>query len=87
MSRFTPSKPAFFEAALLEAFAGTAGAEIVPAELFDEFLVAVDDSHALSDLGFGGETPPPLAHRLEKNGWFWKLLDRMGHLLWVKMDD
>jgi hypothetical protein len=72
------------KAALLEAFARTAWAEIVSAELFRKFLVAVDDSHSSSDLSFGRESPPPFAHRLEKNGWLWKLLDRMGHLLLIK---
>jgi hypothetical protein len=69
------------ETALLEAFARTAGAEVFSAEFLHQFLVAVDDSHASSDLCFGRESPPPFAHRLEKNGWLWKLLDRMGHLL------
>jgi hypothetical protein len=72
------------KAALFEVFTGTAGAEVVPAELFRKFLVAVDDSRASSDLRFGRESPPPFAHRLEKNDWLGKLLDRMGHLLLIK---
>ena len=40
----------------------------------------MDDPQAPLDLGLGRESPPPLAHRLEKNAWSWKLLVGMGHL-------
>jgi hypothetical protein len=73
-----PSKPACFQAALLESFAAAAGAWIVPAQLFDEFLVAVNDLHASLDVRFGWEAPPTLAHRLDENGSsFWSC--RMMH--------
>jgi len=69
---------------LLKALRGAARAEVVPTELLGQFLVAVDDLHASLDLGLRRVSPSPLAHRLEKNGRLWNLLDRMGHLLWVE---
>ncbi len=41
----------------------------------------MDDSNPAFDLRLGGETLPPLAHRLEKNVWSSKCWVAMGHLL------
>lgn len=64
--RFTPSKPAPFETAFLEAFAGPTGAEIVATELFFEPFVAVNDPHAPFDLCFRRIAAPTFAHRFER---------------------
>jgi hypothetical protein len=48
----TPSKAPFQQAALLEPFAGSAGAAIVSAEPLFEQFVATDDLLAALDLGF-----------------------------------
>ena len=64
--RFTPSKPAPFEAAFFEAFSGSAWTEIVTAKFLFEQFVAVDDAHAPFDLRFRWITPPPLAHSFER---------------------
>jgi hypothetical protein len=71
------------ETTLLEAFAGTAGTEVVPAQLFFQQFVAVDHPLSLFDMGFGWESPTPLAHRLEKNGSSSKFSYRMAHLLLI----
>tara|TARA_R110002020_G_scaffold15684_10_gene56160 strand:- start:3211 stop:3441 length:231 start_codon:yes stop_codon:yes gene_type:complete len=62
----TPSKAAFLEAAFFEALAGTAGAEVVSAELFFQNFMAVDNSQAPFDLLFGRISPTAFAHRLKK---------------------
>lgn len=41
-------------------------AEIIPPDLLNELLVAVDDPDPALYLRFGGEAPAPFAHRLEK---------------------
>jgi len=51
-----------------EEFARTAGAEIIPAKLFFELFIAVNDANTAFHAGFGRESFPPLAHRFEKNG-------------------
>ena len=83
--RFAPSKPALRQAALLEPPAGAARAEIVPAELLFQQLVAMHDPLAPLDLGLRREAPAALAHRFEKNGSSWgkswsmiRLLGRRG---------
>jgi hypothetical protein len=76
-----PSKSARFEAAPLETLARSAGAQVVSAELLGQFLIAVDDAQASPHLRLRRESPSPLAHRLEKNGWLWELLVDMGHFL------
>src|SRR5437773_11896953 len=48
-------KAADVAAALLEPLAGPAWAEVIPADLLHEFLVAVDDPHATLHVRFGGE--------------------------------
>jgi hypothetical protein len=75
-----PSKGAGFQAALLEAFARAAGAKVVAAELFVEPLVAVDDAETPFDMRFGGESPSPFVHRLEKKGKSSNSCALMGHL-------
>jgi hypothetical protein len=45
----------------LKPASGTARAGVIATELFGQFLVAVDDSPALFDLGFGREAPSTLA--------------------------
>jgi hypothetical protein len=61
-----PKAGHLLEAALLEASAGTARAEIVASELFLQHLVAVDDLCPLFDLRFGRVSSTALTHRLEK---------------------
>jgi hypothetical protein len=61
-----PSKVAGRQAALLEAFSGTARAKIVPAQLFFEKFVAVNDPDTTFDVRFGWITSSPLAHRLKR---------------------
>lgn len=41
----------------------------------------MNDLHASFHVRFGGEAPSPLAHRLKKNGWSLKSVDRMLHYL------
>jgi len=53
---------------LLEALAGTAGAEIIPPELFLQQFLAVNNPLATLDVFFRGISSTTLAHRLEKNG-------------------
>jgi hypothetical protein len=72
-----PSKAACRQAAPLESPSAAAWAEVVPAELLDEFFLAVDDPNATFNVRLGGETSPTLAHRLDKNGWSSSSLDRM----------
>jgi hypothetical protein len=50
----------------LKAAAGPAGAAVVAAELFDEFLVAVHDPVTGLDVGFGRESAAALATALER---------------------
>ena len=69
------------QAALLESLARSARAEVVATELLAKFLVPVDDSEAPLDLRFGGESPPSLAHRLEKNDPLSRSCVFMVHLL------
>jgi hypothetical protein len=51
----------------LKAVSGATGAEVVAAELFVEFLVAVHDARAAPDVHLGGETLAALAGRLESS--------------------
>jgi hypothetical protein len=62
----TPSKPARFEAALLESFAAAAGAEIVPTELLLEQFLAMDHAQAGLNLRLRRVSLATLAHRLKK---------------------
>src|SRR5262249_18598151 len=55
-------------AAILEALAGAAWAEVVAAELFGQLFVAVNDAHAALHFRLGREALAALAHRFEKNG-------------------
>ena len=74
------------QAALPEAPARAAGAEVVAAEFLDEQLVAVNDPHAPFDVGLGREAAAALAHWFEKKACSSKSscsLCRMGHLLLV----
>jgi hypothetical protein len=48
---------------------GSAGAEIVAAEFFEELLVAVDDAVAALHARFGGVALPALAARLKRSGF------------------
>jgi hypothetical protein len=59
-------KAAVFEAAFLEALARTAGAGIVMPELFDQFLVAVNDAMATLDGGFAVESPSGVCSSVQK---------------------
>ena len=59
-------KASAFEAALLEALAGAAGAWVVTAELFDQFFVAVDDTDATLDLRLAVESPSDVYSSAQK---------------------
>jgi hypothetical protein len=60
-----------FEAALLKALARAAGARIIAAELFDKFLVAVDDAVAALDGGLAVESPSGACSSIQKlKSWF-----------------
>jgi hypothetical protein len=80
-----PSNAAGVAAALLEALAGTTGAELVSADLLQEFLVAVDDPDATLHLRLGRKAFASFAHRLEKNDRCsrscWSMIH---HLSWVE---
>ena len=60
------------QTALLETCgpAGTARAEVVPAQLLKKFLVAVDERKAALDFGFGWESPSTFATWLERQFGF-----------------
>jgi hypothetical protein len=51
----------------LKAVSGAAGAEVIAAELFVEFLVAMHDARAAPDVRLGGEAAAALAGRLESS--------------------
>jgi hypothetical protein len=59
-------KAAAFNAALFEAFARTAWAWIVATQLFDQFLVTVDDAMTTFDRGFAVESPSGVYSSLQK---------------------
>lgn len=59
---------------------GAAGAEVIPAELFEELLVAVDDAQALADLGLRGVSPSSAYCWFRKQGRLSKSSLRMVHL-------
>ena len=63
----TPSKAAFRQAAFLESLTRSAWAEIIVVQLFVQFLVAVNDSHATLYLYLRWEPLAAFAHRLESN--------------------
>jgi hypothetical protein len=65
-SRFTPSKPALLQAALLESLIRTTRAEIVSSQFFFEQFVSVDDANTSLDLCFGWKSHAPFTHPLEK---------------------
>ena len=60
-----------FKAAALEAFAGAAGAGIVAAELFDQFLVTVNDAVTALDGGLAVESPSGACSSIQRlKSWF-----------------
>ncbi|MFT4556759.1 MAG: hypothetical protein ACI93T_000373 [Porticoccaceae bacterium] len=62
----TPSKAAFLQTTLLETLAGSAGTQVVAAELFFQHLVAMDGSLSTLHVRFRGKSASSLTHRLEK---------------------
>jgi len=50
-------EPARAEAALLETGDASARAQVIPAQLFKEFLLAVHYAHTAAHLRFGGISP------------------------------
>ncbi len=54
-----------FRQQFLKAFAGAAGAGVFSAELFEQFLVAMNDPHAAFDVRFGWEAALALTGALE----------------------
>jgi len=62
----TPSKAALLEATLFKSPAGTAGAQIIAAQLFFQQLVAMHDPRTPLDLVFGRKTFAAFAHRFKK---------------------
>jgi hypothetical protein len=52
----------------LKAPPGSAGAQIIPAEFLDQFLVAMNDAMTALDARFGREPFPTLAAALERKG-------------------
>jgi hypothetical protein len=65
-----PSKAPDFMQQALKPAAGAARAQIVAAELFGEFDVAMDETPSAFDLGFRGERIPPLTRDAESRGGF-----------------
>jgi hypothetical protein len=61
-----PSKAAFFQAAFFEELLRAARTEIISAQLFGQFLIAVHDADATLHVFLGRESLATLAHRLEK---------------------
>jgi hypothetical protein len=51
----------------LKPAARSARAQVIAAELFSQFLAAVDDAQSAFDTGFGGETPSTFTGSLEKS--------------------
>lgn len=66
----------------MKASAGAAGAEVIPPELLDKFLVAVDDAVAAAHLRLGRVSPSSAYWRSRKDGRLSKSSSRrMTHLL------
>jgi hypothetical protein len=59
-------KAVAFTAAALEPLAGAAGAEVVSPQLFDQFLVAVDNAVAALNGGFAVESPSGACSSIQK---------------------
>src|SRR5206468_4183367 len=66
-ARRPPSYSPDFMQHVLKAAAGTAGAEVVAAELFGQLFVAVDNALSPFDRRFRWESPPPFAYRLKSS--------------------
>jgi hypothetical protein len=64
----------------LKAPPGATRAKVVPAELLDEFLIAVHDPQALPDLGLRGISPSSAYCWFRKQGRLSKSSLRMVHL-------
>jgi len=68
----------------LKPSAGAAGAEVIPAELLQELLVAVDDAASAAHLRFGGVSPSSAYWRPRKDGRLSKSSSLcMTHLLFM----
>jgi hypothetical protein len=66
----------------LKASAGAAGAEVIPPELLEKLLVAMDDAVAAAHLRLGGVTLSSAYWRFRKDGRLSKSSScRMTHLL------
>jgi hypothetical protein len=65
------TKAVALQAALLITPARAAGARVIAAKLFDQFLVAMDDTLAALDGGFTVEIPSGACSSIQKlNSWF-----------------
>ncbi len=51
----------------MEFFVGATRTEVIPSELFGEFLLRMNDPRSLLDVGFGWEPMPAFACRFERN--------------------
>jgi hypothetical protein len=66
----------------LKSTLGTAGAEVIPSELFEQFLIPMHKAMASSHVGFGWISPSSVCYSSRKQGRLSKSLSRtMSHLL------